>query len=372
MHLWLSAPPASAVISSLQRMATLDDVDHLAVMPDVHLAGDVCIGTVVATRSWLLPAAVGGDIGCGMAAVAFDASSGLLADEMAAARVLQGLYHCVPANRHPTRSLAECLPAELAQVPLSDSQLDRFSLRDGRAQLGTLGRGNHFVEFQSDSENRLWLMLHSGSRAMGQSITAHHQRHAERLPNGLSGLRADSNDGRNYLNDMAWALLYAETNRLAMVRAVGSLMQDLFDVQIDWSTLIHSHHNHVRLEEHFGKPLWVHRKGALSARDGEAGVIPGSMGTRSFHVLGQGCRESLQSSSHGAGRVMSRHDAQRQIRAKQFEREMRGVWFDRRISGKLRDEAPSAYKDIGKVMRAQKDLTRIVRALHPVLCYKTS
>jgi tRNA-splicing ligase RtcB (3'-phosphate/5'-hydroxy nucleic acid ligase) len=155
-----------------------------------------------------------------------------------------------------------------------------------------------------------------------------------------------------------------------MVEAVVDLLEKLFGVAADWSALIHSDHNHVRRETHGGEALWVHRKGALSAAKNEPGVIPGSMGSASFHVAGLGHAAALCSSSHGAGRVMSRTEAARTINVKQFDRQMHGIWFDRRQALRLRDEAPSVYKNIHAVMRAQRDLTRIVRTLRPLLSYK--
>jgi len=169
---------------------------------------------------------------------------------------------------------------------------------------------------------------------------------------------------------VGWAIAYAEQNRLAMLRATEQLLSQLFGVALSWESLIHSNHNHVRRENHFGEELWVHRKGALPAADGVAGVIPGSMGSPSFHVTGRGCAGALASSSHGAGRAMSRADACRAISVRQLEREMRGVWFDARQVRHLCDEAPSAYKDVLSVMRAQRDLTRIERQLTPLLSYK--
>jgi tRNA-splicing ligase RtcB len=186
----------------------------------------------------------------------------------------------------------------------------------------------------------------------------------------LFALDADSATGQAYLSDVQWAIEYAMQNRLAMIEAVAVLLQSLFGIASVPESLIHSNHNHVRRESHFGRELWVHRKGALSAADGEAGVIPGSMGSASFHVVGRGCGDALCSSSHGAGRALSRTEATRAIGARQLEREPRGVWFDHRQAQRLRDEAPSAYKDIHAVMRAQRELTCITRELRPLLSYK--
>jgi len=155
-----------------------------------------------------------------------------------------------------------------------------------------------------------------------------------------------------------------------MLRAVEAILHHEFALTLDWATLIHSDHDHVRRERHFGEPFWVHRKGAQPAVEGEAGIIPGSMGTATFQVEGRGCRESLSSCSHGAGRELSRTAARQSIGVAAFERQLRGIWFDRRRSAALREEAPAAYKEIGQVLRAQGDLVKIRRRLEPRLCYK--
>jgi tRNA-splicing ligase RtcB len=245
-------------------------------------------------------------------------------------------------------------------------------MRDARLQLGTLGRGNHFLEFQRDEQDHLWLMVHSGSRSMGQAITAHHLAENPIPQSGrrFVALDSETSAGKAYLADVAWAIHYAVENRRALVAATRRLMERLFGVTTDAGSLIECHHNHVQCEVHLGRSYWVHRKGALPAGENRPGLIPGSMGTPSFHVTGRGCPDSLCSSSHGAGRVLSRHEASRRITHRQFERELRGVWFDHRRIDALRDEAPSAYKDIVGVMRAQRDLVRIERRLQPILSYK--
>lgn len=362
---WLVEPCPDDVAGSLGRLSRAEDVRYIAVMPDVHLASDVCVGTVVATGHRLYPAAVGGDIGCGMAAIAVDAEGSILTSENAA-ELLSGLRHFVPTHRHRDQRL----PAELDLAPLSDSHLERLKQREGRVQFGTLGRGNHFLELQVDQQQQLWLMIHSGSRALGQAITACHQRRAEQGSTGLLSLDARAEQGQAYLADVAWALRYAELNRFAMLLAVESLLQRVLGVRLLHDTYFDAHHNHVRQEAHHGEQLFVHRKGAQSAALEEPGIIPGSMGTASFHVVGRGCRAALCSSSHGAGRKLSRSDARRQVTTKQFARQLAGVWYDQRAASDLVEEAPAAYKDIHAVMRAQRELTRIVRQLRPVLCYK--
>ena len=364
---WLVEPLAAEVSRAVQRLCHSDDVNHVALMPDIHLAEDVCIGTVVATEQLIYPMAVGGDIGCGMAALAINVDAGLIDNQRAAARVLSGLYQCVPCNKH--RKPLD-LPDNLDTRKLSNARLRRIASREGRVQLGTLGRGNHFLEFQSDQKGQLWIMIHSGSRGLGQAITEHHLRNAQKGASGLLTLDGKEDSGSLYLSDVGWARTYAAENRLSMLRAVAELLAGLFEVAADWDSLIHCDHNHVQQEVHFGKQLWVHRKGAQSARDSEPGIIPGSMGTASFHTTGRGVDQALMSCSHGAGRKLSRTEARKYVTAQQFSRQVGELWFDQRRAGKLRDEAPSAYKDIRQVMKAQRDLARIVRELRPLLSYK--
>ena len=172
------------------------------------------------------------------------------------------------------------------------------------------------------------------------------------------------------LDHYTWARTYAAENRLAMLRAVETILHDGFSTAIDWTTLIHSDHDHVRRETHFGVEFWIHRKGAQPASAGESGIIPGSMGTSTFHVEGRGSAEALMSCSHGAGRQLSRSAARRSIGVRQFERQLRGIRYDRRRRLELREEAPEAYKNIESVLRAQKDLVKIGRRLEPLLSYK--
>ena len=360
LRAWHAEPLPDDVRRAIDRLARSDDVRHVAVMPDVHLAEDVCIGAVVATERLIYPQAVGGDIGCGMAAIRLESDADVLRDEHAAARVFRGLYRAVPANRHAQAALP------LDPGGLSEGRLRRMAERDGRVQFGTLGRGNHFLELQSDEHGQLWLMVHSGSRAMGPAIMRHHLEGAHSGPTGLLFLDAESDAGRAYLADAEWALTYADASRRAMVDALAAVLE----IDTDSATYIHCRHNHVCRETHFDKSLYVHRKGAISARDCEWGIIPGSMGTRSYHVQGRGCAGSLTSSSHGAGRAMSRSAARARITSVDFRRQMRGVWFDQRLTRELREEAPSAYKDITAVLRSERELTRIVRTLRPILSYK--
>lgn len=369
-HQWLAGPLPKDVATSLDRLARSPDVRYVAVMPDVHLAHEVSTGVVVATQRLLYPHAVGSDIGCGMAALRFHGCADVLADEQSAARLMAALYRAIPTIRHSRRTGKEKLPESLTDSPLSAPALEKLKARNGRVEFATLGRGNHFLEFQADDEGALWLMLHSGSRALGQAVNEHHIGSAAGGATELPFLDADSAAGQAYLADVEWACRYADDSRREMVKTVTALVGDVLGVEAGAKSLVCCNHNHVRRERHFDAELWVHRKGAISARADEPGIIPGSMGTFSFHVRGRGHEAALQSSSHGAGRLFSRTQALRTIRRADFERQMKSVWFNHRLADKLRDEAPSAYKDIQAVMRAQRELTCIVRRLRPVLCYK--
>lgn len=368
---WLPEKPEPLLTAMLDRLARTEDVERIAVMPDAHVAEDVCVGTVTATTRRLLPAAVGGDIGCGMITLRLGASADLLADRDTAARVLGGLTSAVPRLLRPAAEAPE-LPDDLAGLPLSNGPLEKMKGRDGRLSFGTLGRGNHFLEVQRDAEGELWLVVHSGSRSMGPAIRDHHESRAPRDPSGLAYLDVDTEAGQAYLADVAWAALYARRNREVLLDAALGVIGDVLPIAPDRASLVACDHNHVRREEHFGQALWVHRKGAMHLPEGAIGVLPGSMGTATFHVEGRGHAASLCSSAHGAGRRRSRAEARRTIPVKRLVAELSGVWFDHRIASDLREEAPSAYKDVTAVLRAERDLVRVVRRLAPVLVYKAA
>ncbi len=363
VHRWLVEPLPRNVAQALERLGRAPGVRHVAVMPDVHLSEHVCVGTVVGTEDVLYPQAVGGDIGCGMAALPLRATAEALATAERAQALLLALQQAVPVARQRA-------PVTDALPELSDPALHHAVRRDARIELGTLGRGNHFLEVQKDAGERLWLMVHSGSRAVGPTILRHHLQRGRKVTGGLVALAAAESDGRAFLHDVGVALDYAARNRRAIAEAAMAAIEAVLGAGADWDGWFDCQHNFVRQEDHGHGPLWVHRKGAISARTGEPGIIPGSMGSRSFHVQGRGCTAALCSSSHGAGRRLARGAAQRQITVRDLQRDMRGVWFAEHRSADLRDEAPGAYKDIGAVMRAQRELTRVERELLPVLSYK--
>lgn len=368
---WLAWPMDTPVKKAIDRSLAADDVVHVAVMPDVHLATDVCVGTAVATRRLVYPSAVGGDIGCGMLAIAFDATVDLLRGERGAdraGRLLREIGRRIPTHRrHRAATLPmpeDCVPSELSHPSLAAAAAD-----DGRLQLGTLGGGNHFVELQADEDDRLWLMIHSGSRAMGQLVRSHHVARSTRGTT-MPYLDTATDSGLAYLNDQDWARRYARGNRLAMAEQVCEALRDVAGVERVDGSLIECDHNHVRREQHFGEPMLVHRKGATPADDGLAGVVPGSMGTASVHIVGRGEPMSLRSSAHGAGRQMSRSVARERFARHDVRRQMGDVWYDPRLLDALREESPKAYKDLRSVLKAQEPLMRVVRRLRPLLVYK--
>ncbi len=366
---WLAEPMPRDVSEAIDRLRRAPDVAHVAVMPDVHLASDVCIGVVVATSTLIYPQAVGGDIGCGMLAVAFDAEAAALQDAGVAGRILSALGRAIPARRRNRRAVTP-LPPDLASSPLGTAHLESVRRDDGVLEFATLGSGNHFIEFQGDDDGRLWLMVHSGSRGMGPAIRDHYLARASPVGAGLRALDASSDDGASYLRDTSWARRFAEASRRAMAADVDVVLNNVLDARLCWDTAISTDHNHVSLERFGERDLWVHRKGAMPAGSGQPGVLPGSMGSASFHVEGRGHEPALRSSAHGAGRALSRSSARARISARDLRRQMSGVWFDYRMSEQLRDEAPGAYKDIRVVLRAQHDLVKVTRVLRPVLSYK--
>jgi tRNA-splicing ligase RtcB len=366
---WLATPMDQDVSEAIERLRRAPDVQQIAVMPDVHLSADVCIGVAVATSSLIYPQAVGGDIGCGMLAVALDVEAARLQPPRIAAQVLTALNKAVPARRRNRGEIAR-QPEDLASTPLSSACLESIRRNEGAIEFATLGSGNHFVEMQADDGGRLWLMVHSGSRALGQAIRDHHLARAQPVSNRFRALEAKSDAGLEYLHDASWARRFAAASRRAIAEQTGEVLTAKLGARICWETLITTDHNHVSLERHGGHDLWVHRKGAMSAGLGEMGVLPGSMGTLSFHVEGRGNEEGLCSSAHGAGRALSRTAARAKVTEREFRRQMEGVWYDSRLAARLRDEAPSAYKDIRAVLRAMKELVKVRRTLRPVLNYK--
>jgi len=282
---------------------------------------------------------------------------------------LNEIGRAIPARRH-NRNAVVPQPAEIASERLSHASLEAIRQREGQIEFATLGSGNHFLELQADEDDRLWLMVHSGSRALGPTIRDHHLARAEPVEGRLRALDAESDAGKEYLHDALWARRFAEASRKAMAEEIDKVLTRTLKCGIVWETMITTDHNHVELERHGSRELWVHRKGAMSAQHGQPGVLPGSMGSPSFHVEGRGCEEALCSSAHGAGRALSRSAARSKFSNNELRRQMANVWYDYRLTDKLRDEAPAAYKNIRAVLKAQRELVKVVRTLRPVLNYK--
>jgi tRNA-splicing ligase RtcB (3'-phosphate/5'-hydroxy nucleic acid ligase) len=367
---WLIAPMGEAVSKAIQRLQRAPDVQRVAVMPDVHLAEDVCVGVAVGTTELLYPQAVGGDIGCGMLAVPFDVDAASMSEPRVAGRILAQLGNLIPARRRTRRRVIP-MPGDLSNPVLSDPRLESLWKTTGALEFGTIGSGNHFVELQADESAGLWLMVHSGSRGLGPAIRDYHLARGTPVGGGLRCLNSREGTGTAYLRDAGLARRFAQENRRQIALLVEEVVLDAVGSgHLRWPEAITTDHNHVERETHAESTLWVHRKGAMPAWPGQRGVLPGSMGSLSYHVSGRGCADALCSSAHGAGRILSRADARRTISARDLRQQMGKVWYDFRQSERLRDEAPGAYKDIRAVARAQRDLVKVVRVLRPVLNYK--
>ncbi|MGH8483923.1 MAG: RtcB family protein [Pseudomonas sp.] len=360
---------------------------HLAVMPDVHLGKGSTIGSVIPTLGAIIPAAVGVDIGCGMIAACTSLNASDLPDNLRGLRSAieqavphgktfgrrdQGAWERVPASAdHAWRDLA-------ARFKTIADKYPRLDKTNNRQHLGTLGSGNHFIEVCLDEANRVWFMLHSGSRGVGNAIgnlfielaQADMRQHIANLPDkDLAYFEEGSRHFADYVEAVEWAQDFARQNRALMMQAViGAARKVLgkpFEANLE---AVNCHHNYVQREQHFGQQILVTRKGAVSAQKGQLGIIPGSMGAKSFIVRGLGNEQSFCSCSHGAGRVMSRTRAKKQFSIEDQVRATAHV--ECRKDKDVIDEIPMAYKDIDAVMQAQRELVEVVHTLRQVVCVK--
>lgn len=364
----------------VMRLANMPYVHHhVALMPDAHLGIGATIGSVFGAVNAVVPSAVGVDIGCGVCAIRIDSPN---AEELIKSEVLantqQAVFRAIPLGfeGHKTgQAWKSTKPLEGFAYESVYDVLTREIQNEAPAKLGSLGSGNHFIEFQRDEEGFLWIMIHSGSRNIGLKIANFYIKEAQRLtrdpsiPRDLGFLPADSPEGQSYINDMNWALNYALENRMRMMRRILEIFnyaasRAAVPVLFDINSLINIHHNYAIPERHFHRDLWVHRKGATLASRDTVGLVPGSMGTSSYVVRGLGNPDSFQSCSHGAGRALSRHAARAQITSEAMREALGGV----RVLHKsdVRDEAPQAYKSITEVMSNQSDLVEIIHELKPV------
>jgi tRNA-splicing ligase RtcB len=371
---WLCGRLDDGVARQIEQVAGQADVGHVAVMPDVHMGRVIPNGIAVATRRLVYPDLVGADIGCGIAAIGFDA----LADDVLVAdreTVLERLLYAVPTLKHRPDHAAQHRQCVDSLGALSSESLVSVASRDGVYQLGTLGRGNHFLELAADEQGRLWAVVHTGSRAMGQAITTHHlacATHSGAIPGDssnstLPSLSLDTTAGLAYFADMEWACRYAAANRAAILNAVADILEDLFGVMVDALSFVDSPHNTATLECVGGVTAIVHRKSANHASDGRRGIVAGSMAVGTRIVTGLGNAGALESSAHGAGRVMSRGDAMERLGARDVEARMGRITYRRSMANEFRDEAPSAYRELHEVMRAQRDLVKTERTLTPII-----
>jgi tRNA-splicing ligase RtcB len=340
---------------------------QVALMPDVHVGYGMPIGGVLAAEETIIPYAVGMDIGCGMHAV----KTPYAADEFAAIRLKKAMAQISAAipqgfKWHQSAQKSPVLDRMPTRLPLFQQEEKRV-----RKQLGTLGGGNHFIELQTDEENGLWIMIHSGSRNVGKQTAEFFHKKAKEvcrkrradLPTSeLSYLPLDTDDGQDYVTAMEWCLTFARENRRRMMEVILDILEfpatDRLDV----------HHNYAAREDHFDNSVWIHRKGATRAGAGERGIIPGSMGSSSYIVTGKGNAESFLSCSHGAGRRMGRREARRKIGVDEVLRDMkaRGIEVSADNFRELPEEATQAYKNIDQVMEQQADLVEIQTKLTPL------
>lgn len=355
---------------------------HLALMPDAHLGLGATVGSVIPTLGAVMPAAVGVDIGCGMIAVRTQFTSDDVASTSAPLSALRTqIERAIPlsAGARNAKIVATAGPrVEELTVLAQEAGFDPSThLRDWERQLGTLGSGNHFIEVSLDEEDVVWLFLHSGSRGVGNRIAGHHIKVAQALmakwwielpDKDLAYVVEGTSEFDEYIAQLRWAQHFALLNREEMMDRVVRQASEWFGSPVLEQERINCHHNFTQLEHHFGKDVWVSRKGAISARDGQLGLIPGSMGTASYVVSGLGNPLALHSSPHGAGRQFSRSAARKRFTIEQLREAMAGIEF--RDTEAFLDEIPQAYKPIDQVMADAADLVEIRHTLRQIVNVK--
>ncbi|MER6843919.1 RtcB family protein [Streptomyces platensis] len=384
IRMWTDpATVEDVAMQQLRNVATLPWIKGLAVMPDVHYGKGATVGSVIAMRGAVCPAAVGVDIGCGMSAVRTSLTANDLPGDLS--RLRSKIEQAIPVGRGMHDDPVD--PGRLHGFPTArwddfwarfDGVADAVKFRQERAtkQMGSLGSGNHFIEFCLDDDGVVWLMLHSGSRNIGKELAEFHMGQAQKLPHNrglvdrdLAVFIADTPPMAAYRNDLFWAQEYARHNRDVMMALFQDVVRKEFKkAKVTFDEVISCHHNYVAEEQYDGMDLLVTRKGAIRAGSGEYGIIPGSMGTGSYIVKGLGNAASFNSASHGAGRKMSRNQAKKRFSTRDLEEQTRGVEC-RKDSGVV-DEIPGAYKPIEKVIDQQRDLVEVVAKLKQVICVK--
>ena len=346
---------------------------HVAVMPDVHFGKGATVGSVIATKEAVIPAAVGVDIGCGMAAVKTNLTSADFSGGDVAA-IRNSIERGIPVGFNAHKRATEGALEWASEHP--NNALNERAV----TQLGTLGGGNHFIELCTDEKDSVWIMLHSGSRNLGKTLAEKHIQKAKKIAEQLSIHLADrdlaylkrgTKEFDDYTRDLNFAQDYAMENRRLMLDSVKRSLRHFFGKkgkEVSFGDEINCHHNYLAVEPHFGEEVLVTRKGAIRARKGDMGIIPGSMGTRSYIVRGKGSADSFHSCSHGAGRRMSRSRARKEFTTADLEKQTAGV--ECRKDAGVVDEIPGAYKNIDEVIANQSDLVEVVATLKQFLCVK--
>lgn len=351
---------------ALRQAENLSNLDfafgHIALMPDVHVGFGMPIGGVLATKDYIIPNAVGVDIGCGVVAARTDVKPEDI-DRRALHGIVQAAHREIPLGFKKHKKERDWEGFERVR----DSKILLQEIDNARYQLGTLGGGNHFMSIEEGSDGYVWLMVHSGSRNFGYTVANHYNDMAKKLDENkdskdLAALRLDSELGKDYFRDMNYVLEFAKENRRQLLEDFYSIFRRYVKSK-DLEDIVEIHHNYAAKESHFGEEVMVHRKGAINADKGRRGIVPGSMGTSSYIVEGLGNPDSFNTSSHGAGRDMSRREANRTIDREEFRKIMEGIVFR---EGRDLSEAPMAYKDIEEVMDNQKDLTKRLVQLNPM------
>ncbi len=406
--------PESGALDQAKNLASLPFVfKHIALMPDTHQGYGMPIGGVLATHNVIIPNFVGVDIGCGMCAVRTSLTEmpiELLKRIRGGSKKYQGgIFGSIPVGKGQQHKKAQdenlmpvvsqiqkarfkngyvCVPCEELYPIVCSEYMSALK------QLGTLGSGNHFIEIQRGSDGYIWIMIHSGSRRLGYDVAKHYNTLAQEMckkwysnippfkgQDGLAFFPLDTKEGQDYLREMNYCLEYAKANRYWMINKVKEIFKETVEnywmtdkeglSNVTFDEIINIHHNYATIENHFGKNVVIHRKGATSARKGQIGIIPGSQGTSSYIVKGLGNPESFNSCSHGAGRAMSRTKARENLSLEEEQKKLDDKGILHSIRGKKNlDEASSAYKDIAVVMEEQKDLVEILVKLSPLAVVK--
>ena len=371
-------PQALLQIKNLAEMPFI--FKHVAVMPDCHLGKGATVGTCIPTQRAIVPAAVGVDIGCGMVAVKTPFTRHDVGDNLTQLRL--DIESQIPLSAgHYNEQIGNNAQSRIQQLEAKAAETERLDFynkvdRNWRLQMGSLDSGNHFIEVVTDEDNNVWAFLHSGSRGVGNKLASHHIDVAKKmmkrwfidLPDpDLAYLAQDTQEFQDYLTDLSWAQEFALLNRAEMMQRILNVLAQHYG-EFEELERVECHHNITQWEHHMGQNILVSRKGAIQAREGQMGLIPGSMGTRSYVVRGLGNRASFDTAPHGAGRRLSRSAARRTFTMDDFDKAMDGIEVNR--SEAFLDELPAAYKDVDLVMEQSRDLVEVVHTFRQIVNVK--